>query len=164
MVVVSNDAAAGGRSVRTTGRTPVSATIFRNARVFDGHRYRGDVGDVVVRDGRIASVGDSSTPARAAVVDVGGGLLAPGFVDAHVHPIQGGLERLTCDLSDVEVDEGAYLARVTAYAAAHPDRPWIRGGGWAMAAFPGGLPAAATLDTVVRDRPVALVKMAATSP
>ena len=34
------------------------------------------------------------------VVDLAGGLLAPGFVDAHVHPVQGGLERIRCDLSE----------------------------------------------------------------
>ena len=38
----------------------------------------------------------------------------------------------------------------------HPDVPWILGGGWAMAAFPGGTPVAADLDAVVPDRPVFL--------
>jgi predicted amidohydrolase YtcJ len=135
----------------------LSVTIFRNAHVFDGHRYVGDVGDVVVDGGRIATVGASGTPSGARVVDVGGGLLSPGFVDAHVHAIQGGLERLRCDLSDVPVDEAAYLARVEEYAAEHPDAPWVHGGGWAMAAFPGGLPTRQALDAVVPDRPVALV-------
>lgn len=135
----------------------MSVTIFQNARVFDGHRYRGEVGDVVVDAGRIVAVGDVGAPGGARRVDVGGGLLAPGFVDAHVHAIQGGLERLGCDLSGVPVDEAAYLERVGAFAAGHPDAPWIRGGGWAMAAFPAGLPTARALDTVVPDRPVALV-------
>ncbi|RNM14025.1 amidohydrolase [Nocardioides pocheonensis] len=135
----------------------VSVTVFQNAHVFDGHRYRGDVGDVVVEGGRIVTVGASGTPSGATVVDVGGGLLAPGFVDAHVHAIQGGLERLACDLSGVPVDEAAYLAHVGSYAASHPDTAWIRGGGWAMAAFPGGVPSARALDAVVPDRPVALV-------
>jgi predicted amidohydrolase YtcJ len=135
----------------------LSVTIFQNAHVFDGHRYRGDVGDVVVDGGRIASLGGGGTPSGARVVDVGGGLLAPGFVDAHVHAIQGGLERLACDLSGVPVDEPAYLAHVGDYAVGHPDAVWIRGGGWAMAAFPGGVPSARALDAVVPDRPVALV-------
>ncbi len=46
--------------------------------------------------------------------------------------------------------------RSAAYAAAHPDAPWILGGGWAMSAFPGGTPTAADLDAVVPDRPVFL--------
>ena len=135
----------------------MTVTVFRNARVFDGTTYRGDVGDVTVEHGRIATIGGTRMLPGATVVDVGGGLLAPGFVDAHVHPIQGGLERRACDLSDVEVDERAYLARVAAYAAARRESAWVRGGGWAMAAFPGGVPTAAALDSVVDDRPVALV-------
>ena len=59
-------------------------------------------------------------PHPTEVVDLAGGLLAPGFVDAHVHPIQGGLERLRCDLSEQSTRE-EYLATIAAYADAHPD-------------------------------------------
>lgn len=95
------------------------------------------------------------------VVDLAGGMLHAGFVDAHIHPIQGGLERLGCDLSDVH-GQAEYLRAIAAYAAAHPadaSQPgseWVTGGGWAMSAFPGGTPTAAELDAVVPDRPVFL--------
>ncbi|WP_210439630.1 amidohydrolase [Nocardioides xinjiangensis] len=131
--------------------------LLTHARVFDGHRYLGGVGDVLVRDGRVVSVGGAERTPGAEVVDCGGALLLPGFVDAHVHPVQGGLERLTCDLSEVAAEPAAYLGHVAAYAASRPDLDWVQGGGWAMAAFPGGLPTAAALDTVLPDRPAALV-------
>ncbi|GAA5113013.1 amidohydrolase [Alloalcanivorax gelatiniphagus] len=131
--------------------------VLTGARVFNGHRYLGDAGDVLVRDGRVVSVGGSDRSPGAEVVDCGDGLLLPGFTDAHVHPIQGGLERLTCDLSELPADSAAYLAHVAAYAASRPDLAWVQGGGWAMSAFPGGLPTASALDGVVADRPVALV-------
>ena len=135
----------------------MSATVFRNAALFDGLRYRGRVGDVVVVDGRIAAVGADAAPPGATVVDVDGGLLLPGFTDAHVHPVQGGLERLGCDLSGLPADPAAYLAHVADHARANPGQEWVQGGGWAMAAFPGGLPTAAVLDRAVPGRPVALV-------
>ena len=47
-------------------------------------------------------------------------------------------------------------AIVAEYAAAHPDREWILGGGWSLADFPGGLPRREDLDRVVPDRPVFL--------
>ena len=72
----------------------MSATVFKNAAVFDGFRHRGRLGDVVVDGGRIAAVGADLRSAGATVIDVAGGLLLPGFTDAHVHPVQGGLERL----------------------------------------------------------------------
>src|SRR6478735_4034565 len=143
----------------------MTTTVLRNGTLFDGHRYAGP-GAVVVRDGRIAAVLtgrdlddlDRDWPAaRGATthVDLQGGLLAPGFVDAHVHTVQGGLERIRCDLSGGRTRED-YLALVADHAARHPDLPWILGGGWAMAAFPGGTPTAADLDAVVPDRPVFL--------
>jgi predicted amidohydrolase YtcJ len=139
--------------------------VFRNGTLFDGHRYAG-LGSLVVDDGRIVAVftGDSSgtdgfdadaVPGRAREVDLAGGLLAPGFVDAHVHPVQGGMERVRCDLSEQATRE-EYLAAIGQYAATHPDEAWILGGGWSMAAFPGGTPSAADLDLVIPDRPVFL--------
>ena len=69
--------------------------------------------------------------------------------------MQGGLERIRCDLSAGATRED-YLALIKEYADTHPDVPWILGGGWAMAAFPGGTPVAADLDAIVPDRPVFL--------
>lgn len=133
----------------------MTTTAFVNGAVFDGHRYLGRAGTVVVVDGRIVAVGEHDIPAGAEVVDVAGGLLTPGFVDAHVHAVQGGLERTRCDLSEAHTRED-YLATIKEYAEANPDPPWILGGGWAMAAFPGGTPTAADLDSVVPDRPAFL--------
>jgi predicted amidohydrolase YtcJ len=134
--------------------------LFRRGALFDGHALVGP-GWLLVRDGRIAEVGSGPAAAEPPtagvdrVVDLAGGLLAPGFVDAHVHPVQGGLERIRCDLSPLDSRQ-AYLDAVGSYAAAHPELPWILGGGWSMAAFPGGAPLAADLDAVVADRPVFL--------
>ncbi len=115
---------------------------------------------VAVEGSRIVAVGGEADVAaylRKAdeVVDLRGRLLLPGFVDAHVHPIMGGLERNRCDLTGHD-DVGDYQELVAAYAEAHPDVPWILGGGWSMGAFPGGLPHRAQLDAVVADRPVYL--------
>ncbi len=138
---------------RTSPTGPV--TVLRHGSVFDGHRHRAGFG-VVLRGDRVEAVlPEADLPTAAAVVDLGGGLVAPGFVDAHVHAVQGGLERIRCDLSSLRTRED-YVAAVAAYAAANPQLPWILGGGWAMAAFPGGTPTAADLDAVVPDRPVFL--------
>ena len=133
--------------------TPV---VFRNGGIFDGARHQSGRA-VVVEGDRILTVVDEAglDVPGATEVDLAGGLLLPGFVDAHVHPVQGGLERVRCDLSEGHTRE-EYLRTVAEYAAAHPDLPWILGGGWAMAAFPGGTPTAADLDAVVPDRPVFL--------
>ena len=115
---------------------------------------------VAVRDGRIVAVGTSDDVAefrgpRTEVVDLSGRMLVPGFQDAHVHPVNGGLDMLQCDLRQ---DHGleAYRDRIRAYVVSHPDVPWILGGGWSMDIFPGGTPRAETLDALVADRPAFL--------
>jgi predicted amidohydrolase YtcJ len=115
---------------------------------------------VAVRGGRILAVGTEAdvrgwSGPRTEVVDLAGGMLLPGFQDAHVHPGAGGLQLLLCDLSELETAP-EYLAEIGRYAAEHPDVPWILGGGWSMPAFPGGVPDRASLDAVVSDRPVYL--------
>jgi predicted amidohydrolase YtcJ len=133
------------------------STLFTGGSVFDGHRHRPGH-DLLVDNGRIVAVlgpDSAAEPMRDHdVVELAGGLVAPGFIDAHCHPIQGGLERRQCDLTDGSTRED-YLALVRAYADRY-DGPWIRGGGWAMSAFPGGTPSALDLDTVAPDRPVFL--------
>lgn len=128
-----------------------TSRLFRAAAAFDGHRHLGAT-EVLVEDGRITAVGRGL---RGGDDVVDAPFLAPGFTDAHVHPIQGGLERLRCDLSEASTRED-YLAVIRTYAEDHPDRDWILGGGWAMPAFPGGTPLVSDLDAVVPDRPVLL--------
>src|SRR5690606_33816389 len=55
--------------------------------VFDGTGRRIDDGVVIVTDGRVAAVGDASTPVPAGhqVVDARGRFVTPGVIDAHSH-------------------------------------------------------------------------------
>ena len=115
---------------------------------------------VAVRDGRIVAVGGDEMARelrgpRTETIDVHGRTVLPGFQDAHTHPSDAGLERSRCDLSQLgSVD--AYLSHISGYATEHDEAVWITGGGWAMSAFPGGVPSKEALDRVVRDRPVFL--------
>ena len=134
--------------------------ILRNGRVATMDRDRSFANAVAVRDGRIVAVGNDMTVApldgpRTRVVDLRGRTVSPGFGDAHVHPVTSGLEMLSCDLSGKHGLD-AYVDTIAAYAAAHPERPWITGGGWSMSDFPGGIPRREDLDRVVPDRPASL--------
>lgn len=116
---------------------------------------------LLIEGERIAKVGPeaelrAAAGAGARVLDAAGGLVLPGFHDAHTHLLAGGLARLRVDLAGARTVEEA-AARVRAYAAAHPDEPWILGRGWSYDLAPAGqLPGRAPLDAAVPDRPVAL--------
>lgn len=131
--------------------------IFSGGAVFSAGA--GPATSVAVSGGRIVAVGDDLREfagARTEVVDLAGRLLLPGFQDAHVHAVMGGVELNQCDLTGT-TDPQEYLRRVAAYAAAHPDAEWIVGGGWSLESFPGGVPPRELLDRVVPDRPVYLI-------
>lgn len=87
------------------------------------------------------------------VVDLEGRLVLPGFTDAHVHPLSAGLARMGCDLSD-NMDPDSVLHKIADYAAANPDKEWIRADNFWLPLFDNGNPKKEILDAIVPDRPV----------
>jgi predicted amidohydrolase YtcJ len=134
--------------------------VLRGGRIATMDAARSWATGLALRDGRISAVGPDQAVrrqigARTRVVELRGRTVVPGFQDAHVHPVHGGLYLLRCSLHD-EMDAAAYATIITDYARANPDEPWIRGGGWYMAAFAGGAPRRDLLDRLVPDRPAIL--------
>jgi predicted amidohydrolase YtcJ len=120
----------------------------------------GFVQALAVRGGLIQAVGTDEEIRQVIgpgtrVVELGGRLALPAFGDAHVHAVAGGLESLRCNLLGLRTRQDS-LAAVAAYCAGLGTDDWVLGGGWTMAAFPGGLPTAADLDPVTGERPAFL--------
>jgi hypothetical protein len=115
---------------------------------------------VAVRGDRIVAVGTEDEVRErvgTAAHTIAGAMIVPGFQDAHVHPSVGGRNLLNVNLDDLHAKDD-YLARIRAFADAHPDLPWITGGGWynpVFAATEG--PRKEDLDAIVPDRPVFLI-------
>jgi predicted amidohydrolase YtcJ len=132
--------------------------LLTGGSVFDGHTYRG-AASVLLDGDRVLGVGAASELRErapgATEVDCAGGLVSPGFVDAHVHVVQGGLERLRCDLSECAT-AAECLDAIAAYADRVAPGDWLLGGGWSMASFPGGTPTAEAMDRVTGERPAFL--------
>lgn len=129
--------------------------LFLGGRIWTGAE---PTGAVAVRDGRIMAVGLDARAARGPgteVVDLRGGTLLPAFRDGHVHALEGGAESLDCDLTEA-TDADDVIARVVAWAAAHPDAPWLVGYGYPPECLPSGIGRASALDAVVGDRPTML--------
>ncbi|MCZ2849840.1 amidohydrolase [Modestobacter sp. VKM Ac-2978] len=116
------------------------------------------VSELAVRDGRIVAVGErvrDLVGPETHIADLQGGALLPGFQDAHVHAVAGGLQRLGCDLSGVH-HRADYRRLVAEHGDRHRDDPWLEGSGWYGDVFPGGFPHRDDLDDLVPDRPVVL--------
>ncbi len=63
--------------------------LVRGARVIDPAQALDAVADVAVAGGRIAGVGDMPVPRAARVIDGGGLVASPGWIDLHVHCVEG---------------------------------------------------------------------------
>ncbi|MEO6433267.1 MAG: amidohydrolase family protein [Sphingomicrobium sp.] len=93
------------------------------------------------------------------VVDGGGRTVMPGLIDAHGHIMGLGDVVLTLDLTGT-TSIADLQARLKAYAAAHPDRPWIIGRGWNQESWNDKrFPTAADIDAVEIGRPVWLTRV-----
>jgi predicted amidohydrolase YtcJ len=129
-----------------------------NARVWTGSARRPWADAVAVRSERIAAVGSSAevkklTTAGTRVIDAGGQLLVPGFVDAHVHFVDGGFRLSSVLLRDARTPAD-FIARIRAFAATVPAGTWITGGDWDHEAWGGTLPDRSWIDSVTPGHPV----------
>jgi predicted amidohydrolase YtcJ len=134
--------------------------VFVHGEIYTVDAARSWAQAIAVRDRKIVFVGDDAAalalrgPATR-VVDLGGRFVLPGFSDSHTHPVSSGRDLDLCDLSAAETRADVETA-VRTYAAAHPDRPWIVGAGWALPLFADANPKREDLDRLVPDRPAAL--------
>ena len=131
--------------------------IVRNASVYTADR-RGTVAEAVaIRGNQILRVGSNREIARfqrpqTIVVDAQGGAVLPGFNDAHVDLIGGGLRLAMADLTGA-ANTAEVLDRLRAWTAVNPGTGWVVASGWSPDQFKNGLPTRQMLDSVIKDRP-----------
>ena len=143
--------------------SPTAAdTLVVNARIYTVNSQQPWAEAVAIRGDKIVAVGRTNElnayrGASTKLIDAGGRLVLPGFVDCHIHFMDGSLGLTQVDLNDAKTIP-EIQKRVKDYAAAHPEKPWITGMGWTYPTFgPSALPDKRILDEVVPDRPVYLV-------
>jgi predicted amidohydrolase YtcJ len=131
-------------------------TLYRGGRV---HTPADPSATALLADGgRIAWLGpDADAPAGAdRVVDLGGALITPAFVDAHVHTTATGLTLSGLDLTGTR-GRGDVLAAVAAHAATLPGDAVVIGHGWDESGWAEpDTPSAAELDRAGGGRAVYL--------
>ena len=134
----------------------MSAVLFHGGRVHVGDGTSAEA--LLARDGRIVAVGRAADLAKdaggAERVDLRGGLMVPGWGDAHVHFVWWVQQMGRLDVSDTESVEDA-LARVDAHARTLAEGRWILGGRFDKNRW-GRWPTAPELDRVTHGRPAAL--------
>ena len=133
------------------------ATLFRGGTLYCPAEPQATA--LLVRDGRIDWLGpDADAPAADLTVDLGGALVTPAFVDAHVHATDTGLAISGLDLTAAR-SAGELLDAVALFATTQPADAVVIGHGWDESTWPDQTPpTAADLDRVAGGRRVYLTQ------
>ena len=111
------------------------------------------IGDRIVAVGSSADV-DAWRGPRTQVIDAGGKLLLPGFNDAHVHFVSGGMQLDNIQLNDATTPQ-EFARRIGERAKVTPKGEWIVGGNWDETKWsPPSMPTKELIDTLTPDTPV----------
>lgn len=70
----------------------ISSILIKNGTVIDPAQSLEAKRDLLIRDGRIAEIGESLSADDAEILDAAGLIVAPGFIDLHVHLREPGFE------------------------------------------------------------------------
>ena len=118
----------------------------------------------VIAGDTVLAVGDSADLVRyvgkaTRQIHNGDGLVAPGFMDGHVHLLEGGFSLSHIDLRETNAPE-EFIARIKAYAATLRPGQWITDGNWDHERWPGApLPRRDWIDSVTPENPVFISRL-----
>jgi predicted amidohydrolase YtcJ len=138
---------------------PPSADLVVYGRVWTGDSARPWAAAVAVSGDTVRAVGDSADIARLAgpatrVLANGSAMVVPGFMDGHLHFIDGGFQLARVDLRPAD-SPAEFIARLKAYALERRPGEWILGGDWDHERWPGApLPRRDWIDSVTPNNPV----------
>ena len=142
------------------GTGPKADWVLRNGAIYTLDSKERRAQSLAVGGGTILYVGDDAgveafVGPESRVIELGGKMVLPGFIDSHSHPSGALIQAVAVSLYDLRSLE-QYLEAVRRFAEENPDKQAVRGSGWSNALFPVTGPMKEDLDAVVSDRPVQL--------
>jgi hypothetical protein len=138
--------------------------VLVNGKVWTGDPARPWAEAVAVRDGKIVMVGTAAearklSPSGTKLVDLGGSLVLPGFIDSHTHFLAGGFSLKSIQLRDAKGRED-FVSRIAAKARELGPGRWILNGEWDHQQFnPVELPRKDWIDAATPDNPVCVSRL-----
>ncbi|HET7866315.1 MAG TPA: amidohydrolase family protein [Burkholderiaceae bacterium] len=161
------DTAAPGGLARAKARPGIAAdVVLRGGKVVTMNRQRSIAQAVAVRDGRIVQVGSDAEVSRrigpaTKVIELGGRMLMPGFIDAHLHSLAGGRAQLKCDLNFKPLTRAQLATELKACLDASPNAgpdTWLEAVNWDRQSTSGldADPTKTLLDSLPTTRPIVI--------
>ncbi len=132
--------------------------VVTNAYVWTVNEEQPVAEAIAILDGKILAVASAEQiqpyiGPDTRVIDAGGKLILPGFIDNHTHFTSGGFQLQSIDLRHAQTEE-EFAGLIRQWAERNPGR-WITGGTWDHDNFPGGnLPTRQLIDPYTPETPV----------
>jgi predicted amidohydrolase YtcJ len=147
----------------------VHAQVYATLALVHGHIWTEDAAQpeaeaIAVSGNRILRVGTSEDVLRLAgptthVIDLHGRRVVPGFNDAHVHFVIGGLVLANVQLRDAS-SQAEFRERIAHFAQSQPAGEWILSGIWDHERWtPAVLPTHQLIDDVTPKNPVFVMRL-----
>ena len=138
---------------------PVADLVLRNGYIYTVDNQRSKAAAVGVKNGQIIFVGSndgasSVTGAATKVIDLGGKMVLPGFIDSHCHPTGAYKHFFEINLAGLPALQD-YLHVIKDFVRQHPDSKFVRGRGWSNTLFPKTGPDRKLLDEISSNVPMA---------
>jgi predicted amidohydrolase YtcJ len=132
--------------------------VVKDVRIWTGNPEQPWAEAIASRDDKIIAIGSSADVealigAETQMIAVPGSMLVPGFVDSHVHFIDGGAGLASVQLRDAKTPQ-EFTNRIGEFAAGLEPDEWILQGTWDHENWDGELPQRDWIDAVTPDNPV----------
>ena len=113
----------------------VASTILTNGKIYTQDPEQPWAEAVAIQGQRIVKVGSLAQVNKFRIettwsIDLDGRFAMPGLIDAHVHPVLGGMEVATQCLFPPTAGPDTIAATLDKCIQENPDSPWIVGGRW----------------------------------
>src|SRR4030095_5008499 len=134
----------------------IADKIYFNAKIWTGDSANAWTDALAIKENEILYVGkayESFKGSNTEMIDLGGNLMLPGFIDNHTHFLSGGYNLSSVDLRKAKTRE-EFISTLKEFCQKTNDDRWVLGGDWDHEAWGGELPLRNWIDSVTGSHPV----------
>ena len=134
----------------------IADKIYFNAKIWTGDSANAWADAIAIKGKEIMYVGkdyESFKGANTEMIDLGGKLMTPGFIDNHTHFLTGGYNLSAVDLRKAKTPQ-EFISILKEFCHKQNDDRWILGGDWDHEAWGGELPSRSWIDSVTGNHPL----------